>query len=83
MKKPKPNSSIGPDPGRSPEAVIGLHEIYNRVSEMSFEEAVSELRCIKDLIHHNPHFRIEVMALRRITTGELLLNHLRGEANHL
>jgi hypothetical protein len=65
-----------PQPGF---AAIFLSEAYERIREMEFESGVAELASLLELIRHNPHFKVEIEAMRMLVQGESVLEQFSAK----
>jgi hypothetical protein len=55
-------------------ARCAFFSFLNNIKEMDFENATAECGSFFQLIRHNPHFRAEIEALKKLVEGENVLN---------
>ncbi|HRZ12292.1 MAG TPA: hypothetical protein P5567_07540 [Kiritimatiellia bacterium] len=68
----------------SPEAAATLlSDLYERILEMDFENAIAEFYGLYQLIRHNPHFKPEVEAIHSMICAEGVLNQFSAKVRGL
>lgn len=65
------------------DAAIALKIFYAECRQMKFGDAICKLAGFYQLIRHNPHFKAEVEAIRRIIEAEDVLNKFSAKVDKL